>query len=159
MEKIGKKLRNIETLKTLSNFSIYWLWNIEFNTMSMLKIKTLKTYSISMSMSIFSMFQCFSQCSMSICRPLELGPTLHKRHFRLPKTGLNWYNFFRSEDLNKNEAAYFLGYMKAFFFEKFVLRQFYWMVQKRVGGNFWTRRGGLTAFYQKFVMKLFSIKK
>ncbi len=34
----------------------------------MLKIKTLKSYS--MSMSIFSMFQCLSQCSMSICRPL-----------------------------------------------------------------------------------------
>ncbi len=51
-----KKMRNIETLKTLTNFSIYWLRNIEFNTMLMLKIKTLKTYSISMSMSIFSMF-------------------------------------------------------------------------------------------------------
>jgi len=56
IEKHWETLRNIETLKTLSNFSTYWLRNIEFNTMSMLKIKTLKTYSMSMSMSIFSMF-------------------------------------------------------------------------------------------------------
>jgi hypothetical protein len=47
-----KKLRNFEALKTLSKLS--HIFNIEFDTMSMLKIKTLKTYS--MSMSIYSMF-------------------------------------------------------------------------------------------------------
>ena len=61
---------DIETLKTLSGFSIYWISSIEFNSMLMWKIKTLKRYSMSMSMSIFSIFQCETQCSMSICRPL-----------------------------------------------------------------------------------------
>jgi len=70
IEKHWATLSNIETLKTLSSFSIYWISNIEFNSMSMWKIKTLKRYSMSMSMSIFSIFQCETQCSMSICRPL-----------------------------------------------------------------------------------------
>jgi len=35
--------------QTLSNLSIYLLWNIELNTMSVIQNKTLKTYSVSMS--------------------------------------------------------------------------------------------------------------
>ncbi len=81
--KILRNIENIEkhwkywpTLKTLSSFSIYcWISNIELNSISMWKIKPLKRYSMSMSMSIFSMFQCETQCSMSICRPLTVRPT------------------------------------------------------------------------------------
>ncbi len=69
-KKRWETLRNIERLKTMSNFSIYWLWNIKFNTISMLKIKMLKTYSMLMPISILSMFKCYSQCLMSICRLL-----------------------------------------------------------------------------------------
>ncbi len=55
-EKHWETLSNIETLKTLRRFLIYWISNIEFNSMSMWKIKTLKRYPMSNSMSIFSMW-------------------------------------------------------------------------------------------------------
>jgi len=71
-----KKLRNIEkhweTLKHWKHWAIFQY--IDSETLNSIQCqcwkKTLKTYSMLMSMSIFSMFQCLSQCSMSICRPL-----------------------------------------------------------------------------------------
>ena len=96
IEKHWETLRNIEQhwdIENIEQFSIYWISNIEFNSMSMWKIKTLKRYSMSMSMSIFSMFQCETQCSMSICRPLVCKTICCK--FVMKCDCLFWYKWKR----------------------------------------------------------------
>jgi len=55
---IEKNWKNWDTLRHWKHWAIFQYINCET-----MKFDT-------MSMSIFSMFQCLSQCSMSICRPL-----------------------------------------------------------------------------------------